>query len=150
MLNLKAIRTRSLVCAAILACNSGPALAQMTMNSPQQVTKSLGTFSRVVLHTQILINAKNYVRLPHENGEVKEGTEALEGAIANEPAAFKAKVEPLIKTADANSQAIADAAEAHDDAKLAIAHAAYENSVKQLLDAFPASVQPPPPKPPKD
>jgi hypothetical protein len=135
------MRTTLLACATLLALASGPALAQTTMKSPQQVTKALGTFSRVVLHTQILINAKNYVRLPHENGEVKEGTEALETAIADEPAAFKAKVEPLIKKADADSQ---------DNAKLASAHATYENSVRLLLAAFPASVQPPRPTPPKN
>ena len=150
MPTIVSMRTTLLACATLLALASGPALAQTTMKPPQQVTKALGTFSRVVLHTQILINAKNYVRLPHENGEVKEGTEALETAIADEPAAFKAKVEPLIKKADADSQAIADAANAHDNAKLASAHATYENSVRLLLAAFPASVQPPRPTPPKN
>jgi hypothetical protein len=150
MPTFNSFRTGLLACTALLAFNCGFAFAQMALKSPQQVTKSLGTFSRVVLHTQILINAKNYVRLPHENGEVKEGTEALENAIASEPAAFRAKVEPLIKAADADSQSIADAAVAHDDAKLATAHAAYANSVKLLLAAFPASVQPPPPAPPKN
>jgi len=150
MPTFSAFRTSLLACTALLAVNCGFAVAQTTLQSPQQVTKSLGTFSRVVLHTQILINAKNYVRLPHENGEVKEGTEALENAIASEPATFRAKVEPLIKNADLDSQAIADAAVAHDDAKLAIAHAAYANSVKLLLAAFPSSVQPPPPAPPKN
>lgn len=148
---LMLFRTSLLACAVSLGLplSIGLAATQTAMKSPQQVTNALGTFSRVVLHTQILINAKNYVRLPHENGEVKEGTEALETAIAGEPTPFKARVEPLIKKADADSQAIADAADAHDDAKLANAHAAYENSVKLLLAAFPASVQPPSPAPPK-
>ena len=131
-----------------LALLAGPAAAQM-MKSPQQVTDALATFSRVVLHTQILIDAKNYTRLPHENGEIKEGSEALEKSIADEPASFKAKIEPLLKKADANSQSVADAADAHDDARLAQTHAALASSVKLLLAAFPASVQPPPPKPPK-
>jgi hypothetical protein len=131
-----------------LALLLAPATAQ-TMKSPQDVTAALGTFSRVVLHTQLLINAKNYARLPHENGEIKEGSEALEKSIAGEPAAFKARVEPLLKKVDANSQSVADAADAHDDAKLAQNHDALAASVKLLLAAFPASVQPPPPKPPK-
>src|ERR1700761_2836028 len=88
---------------------AGSAAAQ-EMKSPQDVMHALATFPRTVLHTQILIDAKNYTRLPHENGEVKEGTEALEKSIADEPAGFKAKVEPLLKKADADSQAIADAA----------------------------------------
>jgi hypothetical protein len=146
------VRISLIACAASLslALCIGPAAAQETMKSPQQVMNALATFPRTVLHTQILIAAKNYPRLPHENGEVKEGTEALEKSIAAEPAAFKAKVEPLLKKADADSQGIADAANAHDDAKLASAHAAYASSVKLLLAAFPASVQPPPPAPPKN
>jgi hypothetical protein len=151
MLNLTSVRILVLACAASLGLvlSIVPLAAQATMKSPQQVMNALATFPRTVLHTQILINAKNYARLPHENGEVKEGTEALEKSIADEPAGFKAKVEPLLKKADADSEAIADAANTHDDAKLASAHAAYENSVKLLLAAFPASVQPPLPKPPK-
>jgi len=148
MPNYNPVRMSLMAGAALFALALAPARAQ-EMKSPQDVTHALATFPRVVLHTQILMNAKNYARLPHENGEIQEGSEALEKSIAGEPAAFKAKVEPLLKKVDADSQSVADAADAHDDAKLARNHAALDASVKQLLAAFPASVQPPPPKPPK-
>jgi hypothetical protein len=152
MLNPMSVRVSLLTCTILvgIACFIGPASAQVEMNSPQQVKNALATFPRVVLHTQILIDAKNYVRLPHENGEIKEGSEALEKSIAAEPVDFKSRVEPLLRKVDADSQSVADAADAHDDAKLAKNHAALASSVKLLLAAFPDSVQPPPPKPPKN
>jgi hypothetical protein len=141
------IRNLLLACAASLALAAGPALADATLKSPAAVQKALSTLNRVVVHTQRLIDAKNYTRLPHENGEFKEGAEALEKDIAKEPADFKATVKPLLEKAEADSQSVADAAEAHDDAKLATTHAAFADSVQAVLAAFPASVQPPPPKP---
>jgi hypothetical protein len=118
--------------------------AQAAMQSPDQVKKALGTLNRVVDHTQRLITAKNYTRLPHENGEFQEGAEALETGITGEPAAFKAKVEPLLKQAEAASKSVADAADAKDDAKLASTHAAFAASVSKVLMVFPAEVRPQP------
>src|SRR6185312_3994653 len=77
------------------------AAGHAAMQQQDQVKKALATLNRVVGHTQRLIDAKNYERLPHENGEFQEGAEALVKGIAPEPAAFKAKVEPLLKTAEA-------------------------------------------------
>src|SRR5262245_65631673 len=64
---------------------------------------ALGVLNRVVNHTQRLITAQNFTRLPHEDGEFKEGVEALESAIAHEPADFKQQVEPLIRQAGGRS-----------------------------------------------
>ncbi len=128
----------------LIAFAAFQALAQTPLKSPDDVKKSLATLNRVVGHTQRLIDAKNYTRLPNENGEFKEGAEALEKDIAQEPKAFKAKVMPLLKKAEADSQAVADAADAHDDAKLATTHAAFADSVKNVLAVFPGDVQPAP------
>ncbi len=128
---------------------AAPSAYAADMKSPDTVKKSLGTLTRVVAHTQRLIDAKNYDRIPHENEEFKEGAEALEKSVAGEPADFKTKIDPLLKQAEADSQAVADAAKAHDDAKLASTHATFDASVKTVVAAFPASVQPPPPAPPK-
>jgi hypothetical protein len=114
------------------------------MQQEDQVKKALATLNRVVGHTQRLIDAKNYERLPHENGEFQEGAEALDKGIAPEPAAFKAKVAPLLKKAEADSQSVADAAGKHDDSGLAKTHAAFAASVVQVLAVFPANVQPQP------
>ncbi len=144
------IRTLVIACAASLALAAGAASAQTTMHSPAKVKKALGTLNRVVDHTQRLMTAKNYTRLPHENDEFKEATGALEKGIAKEPDDFKSKVEPLLQKAEADSQNVADAASAHDDAKLATAHDALADSVKAVLAAFPDSVQPPSPSKAKE
>jgi hypothetical protein len=141
------IRMNLIACAASLGLMlaAGTASADAALKSPQKVQKSLATLNRVVDHTARLIQAKNYPHLLHENDEFKEGSEALEKSIAKESADFKAKVDPLLKQADADSQSIADAATAKDDAKLATTHDALSNSVKALLAAFPDNVQPSPP-----
>jgi hypothetical protein len=141
------IRTLLLAGALALpvALGAGIASADAPLKSPAKVQKALATFNRVVDHTERLIVAKNYKHLLHENDEVKEGGAALEKAIAKEPADFKATVEPLLQKAEADSQSIADAATAKDDAKLATNHDAYAGSVQALLAVFPASVQPPAP-----
>jgi uncharacterized membrane protein YccC len=126
-----------------VAFGAGAASADATLKSPKKVEKSLATFNRVVDHTARLITAKNYTHLLHENDELKEGAEALEKSIAKEPDDFKAKVQPLLEKAEADSQALADAAKAKDDDKLASAHTALAASVNDLVAAFPAAAQPP-------
>jgi hypothetical protein len=126
---------------AALVC--GSALAQKTLTSPAQVQKALGTLNRVVGHTQRLIAAGNFARLPHENAEFEEGLEALERGIAREPSDFKAKVEPFMKQAKAASQGLADASVEHDATQLDAAHKTLENAVQQVLRVFPDSVRPP-------
>ena len=137
------MRNAFVMCAAAVSLSllTGAAFAD-AMKSPQKVQNALGTLNRVVDHTQRLITAKNYPHVLHENDEFKEGAEALEKSIAKEPADFKSKVEPLLKKAEADSQSVADAATAKDAAKLAANHAALADSVKALLVAFPAEVQP--------
>jgi hypothetical protein len=129
---------------AFVTCADSATPAQPQLQSPQQVQTALGTLNRVVHHTDRLIAAKNYARLPHENGELKEGMEALEKSIAKEPVAFRHVVEPLMNQVRVDSQSVADAAALHDDTKLSTTHAALADSVKAVITAFPANVQPAP------
>lgn len=103
--------------------------------------KALAVLVRVVGHTQRLIDAKNFDRLPHENGEFKEGAEALEKSLGGD-APLHAKVEPLLRTAVAASQKLADAAPGHDASNLETIHAEFDAAVKRVVAAFPADVQP--------
>lgn len=142
------IRAMLLGCAVPLVL-ALPVQAQSIKQSPQDVMHALATFPRVVLHTQILMDAKNYARLPHENKEFHEGAQALKSSISAEPAGFQGKVDPLIQQAVTDCQALSDVSASGDAAKMDAAHIKLAASVKSLLAAFPASVQPPPPKPPK-
>lgn len=126
----------------LVAALTMTATAALALQAPAKAKAALTVLNRVVGHTERLITARNYTRLPHENGEFKEGAEALEKAVAGEPATFKAKVEPLLKQAEADSQSVADAADARDDAKLASTHAAFAASVSRVLTAFPPEVRP--------
>lgn len=125
--------------ATTLGANTGFAQAAA---HPAGISSALGVLNRVVGHTQRLIAAKNFTRLPHEDGEFKEGVEALESAIAREPADFKLKVEPLIKQAEDRSHALAVASGQGDPAKLDAAHAALADSVRTLSAAFPQNERP--------
>lgn len=119
-----------------------PASAESAVKSPREVQQALGTLSRVVDHTQRLISAKNYMQLRGENNEFNEGAAALRETLAQEPALLRAKVEPLLKKAAEESQNLANQADSHDANKLSQAHSAFADSVKGILGAFPADVQP--------
>jgi F0F1-type ATP synthase membrane subunit b/b' len=137
------ISLMALTMASLLgALAAGTAVAQAALQSPVQVKTALGTLNRVVDHTDRLIKAKNYTHLVHENEEFKEGAEALESATKTENAEFRAHLQPLLSKAEADSQHVADAATAHDDAMLVSTHAAFADSVKAVLADFPAGVQP--------
>ena len=79
-------------------------MADITLKWPD---KALATLNRVVDHSARLIQAKSYTHLLHENDEFKEGSKALEKAIAGGPADFKVQIEPLLHQADAASQSVA-------------------------------------------
>jgi hypothetical protein len=146
MLLHKALAIALVSVAATLAASAG--FAQAAAQDPASVSVALGVLNRVVGHTQRLIAAKNFTRLPHEDGEFKEGVEALESAIAREPADFKRKVEPLIKQAEDRSHALAVASDQGNPATLNAAHDALADSVRTLIAAFPEGERPPVPAPP--
>jgi hypothetical protein len=126
---------------ATLGANAG--FAQAAPQDSASVRAALGVLNRVVGHTQRLITAKNFARLPHEDGELQEGAEALESAIAHEPAELRQKEEPLIKQAVERSHALAAASGEGNPAALDAAHAALADAVRTLIAAFPESVRPP-------
>lgn len=127
--------------AASLLLVAQPAFA---LQSPDQVKAALTVLNRVVNHMGRLMAAKNYDRLPHENGEFKEGAAALETALTGEPADFKAKVERLLQQAETDADSVASTAATHDDAKITAAHDKLAASVPRVLAAFPPEVQPAP------
>jgi hypothetical protein len=116
--------------------------AGQTVKAPEPIQKALTVLNRVTDHTGRLVAAKNFAQLSHENMEFKEGVEALEKSLGGEAADFKAKVEPLIKKVQDDSQHVADAGTAKDEAKVTANYAVMTESVKKLFAAFPANVQP--------
>jgi hypothetical protein len=124
--------------------SSGVAVGQAALKAPQSVKQSLRILNQVVGHTGRLIDAKKYDVVPHEGQEFEEGAAMLREAIANEPAAFKSKIDPLIGESLKASSAMGEAAKAHDDAKLAQTHDRFAAAVKSVIEQFPEDLRPKP------
>jgi 3-methyladenine DNA glycosylase/8-oxoguanine DNA glycosylase len=120
------------------------ATAQTALKSPQSVKTGLRILNQVVGHTGRLIDAKSYDIVPREQQEFDAGAALLREAIAGEPAAFKAKIDPLIEASVKASSAMGEAAKAHDDAKLAATHDKFAAAVKSVIEQFPEDLRPKP------
>ena len=95
------------------------------------------------------IGNKNFARVPHEYMEYTEAADALRGAIKNEPADFKARVETRLKTAVTAYQKISDmSATATDPDKLMAEHSKAVTAMNAVFDLFPADFRPDPNLPP--
>src|SRR5215468_6155046 len=78
------------------------------LKSPDDVKTALKLLVQVSNDFKRQIGNKNFARVPHEYMEYTEAADALRTAIKAEPADFKAKVEPRLKTAVAAYQKISD------------------------------------------
>lgn len=132
---------------ALLTVSSAAAQAQL--KSPDKVKTALRLLVQVSNDFKRQINAKNFARVPRENGEYKEAADALRAAVADEPAAFKSKVEMRLKAAVAEYQKISDMSSASPDVdKLMTEHAKAVKAMNALFDLFPADMRPDPNAPP--
>jgi hypothetical protein len=114
------------------------------LKSPDDVKTDLRILMQVTNDFDRQITRKTYTRLPHENQEFMEGAGALREAIANEPADFKAKVEPAIQTAVSIAQKVADMSSSNDDAKLRAGHGELLKAVNAVFAFFPEDLRPDP------
>jgi hypothetical protein len=138
-----------LAAGSLLLALAAPAFAATPLKAPQSVKGGLRVLHQVVGHTGRLIEAKDYATVPKEHHEIVEGAAMLREGLFQEPAAFKAQVEPRLEKALAASAALAAPAAAKDDVKLAAAHAAFAAAVKDVLALFPAELHPKPRAPKK-
>ncbi len=116
--------------------------AQTALKSPQTVKTGLRILNQVVGHTGRLIAAKSYDQVPREAGEFTDGVAVLREGLAGEPAAFKAKIEPLIEKALKASSAMVDAAKAGNEATLTTTYDQFAAAVKVVIEAFPEDLRP--------
>src|SRR3954468_24617986 len=87
---------------------AAPAFAQQPLKSPDDVKTGLKLLVQVSNDFKRQITNKNFARVPHEFMEYTEAADALRGAIKNEPADFKNKVETRLKAAVAAYQKVSD------------------------------------------
>jgi hypothetical protein len=121
-----------------------PVHAQGQLKAPDDVRTGLRILNQVVGHTGRLIASKNYDTVPREHHEIVEGAEMLREALAEEPEAFRAKVDGMLDEVVSASSALEPPSKMRDDAKLAAAHAALADAVHDVLDLFPEDLQPTP------
>jgi hypothetical protein len=128
---------------------TAPTIAAQSFKSPDDVKTALKLLVQVSNDFKRQITNKNFARVPHEFMEYTEAADALRGAIKNEPADFKAKVETRLKAAVAAYQKVSDmSAKATDPAPLMAEHAKAVTSMNSLFDLFPADYRPDPNLPP--
>jgi hypothetical protein len=119
------------------------------LKSPDDVKTALKLLVQVSNDFKRQINNKNFARVPHEYMEYTEAADALRGAIKNEPADFKSKVETRLKAAVAEYQKISNmSATATDPAPLMAEHAKAVAAMNSLFDLFPPDYRPDPNLPP--
>jgi len=128
-----------LATAALLAAT---AFAQTSLKSPQTVKTGLRIMNQVVGHTGRLIASKSYDQVPREAGEFTDGVAVLREGIANEPASFKSKIEPLIDKAVQASNALSEASKSGNESVLGKAHEQFSAAVKTVVEAFPDDMRP--------
>lgn len=137
---------RTILALAVAASLSGVSFgsAQAALKSPGDVKTALRLMMQVANDFDRQIARKTYPRLPHENQEFQEATDALTKAIAGEPAAFKAKVGGEIGKARAAAQKISDESGAGQEATLRTDQGALLKAVNTVFENFPADLRPDP------
>jgi hypothetical protein len=119
------------------------------LKSPDDVKTALRLLVQVSNDFKRQITAKNFARIPHEYMEYTEAADALRSATKDEPAAFKAKVEPRLKAAVAAYQKVSNmSANTPDADKLMAEHSKAVTAMNAVFDLFPADLRPDPNTPP--
>jgi hypothetical protein len=115
------------------------------VKSPENVKKGLTLLVQVSNDFKRQIGAKNFQRIPHENMEFMEASDALRATIAEEPADLKAKVETKLEAAVAAYQKVSDmSAKSTDVDALMAEHAKAVTAMNAVFDLFPAALRPDP------
>ena len=124
-------------------------LAAQSFKSPDDVKTGLKLLVQVSNDFKRQITNKNFARVPHEFMEYTEAADALRGAIKNEPADFKAKVDTRLKAAVAEYKKISDmSSNAPDADKMMAEHGKAVTAMNALFQLFPADLRPDPNAPP--
>jgi hypothetical protein len=119
------------------------------LKSPDDVKTGLRLLVQVSNDFKRQITAKAFARIPHEYMEYTEAADALRSAIKDEPAAFKAKVEPRLKAAVTAEQKVSDmSANSPDADKLMAEQSKAVTAMNAVFQLFPADLRPDPNTPP--
>ena len=114
------------------------------LKSPDLVKNGLRILAYVQDDMARKLPSKSYSRLPHENQEFQEAVVPMREAVANEPPAFKARVDALLKKAQAAADNVATISATNDEARITAAVQAVSDALKSLNELFPEALRPVP------
>jgi hypothetical protein len=114
------------------------------LKAPDEVKTALRLMMQVTNDFDRQITRKTYPRLPHENQEFQEATDALTKAVEAEPAGFKATVGKAVAKARAAAQKVSDESGAGQDAQLRADQGLLLKAVNEVFGNFPAELRPDP------
>jgi hypothetical protein len=109
--------------------------------SPDQVHMALRILASVYADMESKLPAQQFDRLPHENMEFHEGSDAMRDAMQNEPADYKAKVLAALDKSVNASQNVADTSKTHDAAKVRAGLDELAASMRALNALFPEALR---------
>jgi hypothetical protein len=114
------------------------------VKSPDLVRNGLRTLAYVQDDMARKLPSRSYSRLPHENQEFQEAAVLMREAVINESPEFRAKVDALLKKAQAAANAVADVSASNDEARITAAVRAVADALKPLNALFPEVLRPVP------
>ena len=137
------VATRNLVSLLIVSAALGGAHVARAAEpkSPEQVHTALRILASVYADMDAKLKNQQFDRLPHENQEFQDGSQAMRDAIAEEPVHFKAKVEASLKKTLDTAQHVADASKSHDAIQVTSAIDALAASMRTLNGLFPEALR---------
>lgn len=139
MITRKSLLGLFIACGVMLA---GLHVRAADLKAPDQVKNALRILAYVQNDMASKLPNKAYDRLPHENQEFQEAAVPMMESVAGEPAAFKAKVEALLKKAQAAANNMAEVSKTNDEVKIKAAIQAVADALKPLNELFPENLRP--------
>ena len=137
--------TRKSLLGIFIACGvmlAGLHVHAADLKAPDQVKNALRILAYVQNDMVSKLPNKAYDRLPHENQEFQEAAVPMMESVAGEPAAFKTKVEALLKKAQAAANNVAEVSKTNDEVKIKAAIQAVADALRPLNELFPENLRP--------
>jgi hypothetical protein len=129
-----------LFCGVTLACLAALAAAAEP-KSPDNVKNALHILAAVYGDMERKLGADQFDRLPHENQEFQEGSQAMRDAVADDAPDFKSRVLDALEHAKSAANHVAEVSKTHDHAQVRHAIDALAGELRKLNALFPAALR---------
>ena len=139
--HVNGLRSAAVALGALAMLLIATAAAAADLKNPDLAKMGLHILAGVYGDMDRKLGAGQFDRLPHENQEFQEGSQALRDAIAGEPEQFKARVTKQLEATLAASQHVADVSKQHDRAAVKEALAALAAQMRSLNALFPTALR---------